>query len=121
MSNSKIQEVITSLEAVLSALKETPSDGAKYTEKQVIKICEIAFTAGVEASARALDGDTIDAEVEVSINSQCDAFSFSVELPDEVELYSRINAHARWIDFKGSDLQDILEDALKPLSDGGFV
>lgn len=121
MSNSKIQEVIASLEAVLSALKETPSDGAKYTEEQVTKMCEIAFTAGVEAAARALDGDTIDTEVEVTIGYSTETFSFSVELPDESDLYSRVNAYHCWTEFKGSDLQVLLEDALKPQSDGGFV
>ena len=121
MSNSKIQEVITSLEAVLSALKETPSDGAKYTEEQVIKICEIAFHNGADACTRALEYDTIDAEVEVSINSQCETFHFSVDLPDASELQSRVSTFSAWEDYSKSDLKDALEDALKPLKDGGFV
>lgn len=121
MANSKIQEVITSLEAVLSALKETPSDGAKYNVEQVTKMCEIAFTAGVEAAARALDGDSFENEVEVEICSQVETFYITSHLPDESELYSRVNAHRCWNEFKGSDMQVLLEDALKPQSDGGFV
>jgi secreted trypsin-like serine protease len=121
MANSKIQEVITSLEAVLSVLKETPSDGAKYNVEQVTKMCEIAFTAGVEAAARRLDGDTIDTEVEVTIGYSTETFHFSVELPDESDLYSRVNAYSAWQDYSNSDLQVLLEDALKPQRDGGFV